>query len=83
MDRVTGKNYLSQSEISYCASIILNGEKHAVSKIQYDPDGMMKLDFAPYAVTATLKIKSDNDAIFWEVSEGQVLRNLLFFWRYH
>lgn len=69
VDKVSGRNYLSQSDVSYCASIISNGEKYPVSKIRYDETGSLKLDFAPHQVTATLKTSSDKDAIFWEVKE--------------
>ncbi|MBX2922685.1 MAG: hypothetical protein KF746_10875 [Chitinophagaceae bacterium] len=69
VDKASGKNYLSQSDVSYCASIVLNGKKHPVSKVQYNTSGYLKLDFAPFSVSVSLKVHSDNDAIFWEIAE--------------
>lgn len=68
-DKLSGKNYLSQSGISYCASIVVEGEKHPVSSVRYDASGYLKLDFAPFPVTASIKISKDNDAVFWEIAE--------------
>lgn len=68
VDKSSGKNYLSESGVSYCASVIWQGQKYPVSKVQYDGAGNLTLDFAPLPVTASLKINSTNDAIFWEVT---------------
>lgn len=69
IDKTSGKNYLAQSEVSYCASIISKGQKHPVSKVSYDASGMLRLDFTPLPITASVKINSSNDAIFWEVTK--------------
>lgn len=69
IDKRSGKDYLSQAAISYCASIIVEKEKHPVSKVHYDASGFLTLDFAPFPVTASIKISKDSDAVFWEIAE--------------
>lgn len=66
IDKVSGKDYLKSDSLTYCASLISNGEKMFVTDVSYKRN-QLNLGFSKAGVTIGIKVKKTKNHVSFEV----------------